>query len=190
MKGFSGATWFLISGIGERRWGELTTQDVDSLIFVLLNMEKISPTTVIRVRTLLYSAMKYVEKEGIVGKNVVTLADHPKPDHHHFSVYDTEELKQLIFRSRGDDLFIPILLAAPTAYVIASHSFPRPSTFLRRRDARQRDGHGPLPALVWPFAHFEGRKHLRPFCCRDAQAGAEERQSDSRTRKGPRNREK
>lgn len=38
--------------------GELTTQDVDSLIYVLLNMRKISPTTVIRIRTLLYSAMK------------------------------------------------------------------------------------------------------------------------------------
>lgn len=84
--------------------GELTTQDVDSLIYVLLNMRNLSPTTVIRIRTLLYSAMKYAEKEGIVGKNVVALADRPKPVPHHFSVYDAEELRRLIFLSKGDDL--------------------------------------------------------------------------------------
>jgi len=75
-------------------------------------MRKISPTTVIRIRTLLYSAMKYAEKEGIVGKNVVALADRPKPVPHHFSVYDVEELRRLIFLLKGDDFFIPILLAA------------------------------------------------------------------------------
>jgi integrase len=75
-------------------------------------MRKISPTTVIRIRTLLYSAMKYAEKEGVVGKNVVALADRPKPDPHHFSVFDPEELRLLICRSVGDDLFIPVLLAA------------------------------------------------------------------------------
>lgn len=105
---------YLVPYFRERRktLGELTTQDVDSLIYVLLNKKKISPATVIRVRTLLYSAMKYAEKEGIVNRNVVALADRPKPDPHHFSVYDPDELRQLITRSKGDDLFIPVLLAA------------------------------------------------------------------------------
>lgn len=87
--------------------------DVDDLNTFYRSKEKagLSPNTVTKFHTMLYTALKYACNHGHIRYNVATCAKLPKTKHPKHSYYTDAEMRKLIDVVNGTTIEVPVILA-------------------------------------------------------------------------------
>lgn len=88
----------------------LTAKDIQD--FYLLELERVSASSVIHYHANIHKALKYAVKLDLIVANPADKVERPKKDHFVGSFYDADEMNALFTVSKGTKLEIPILLGA------------------------------------------------------------------------------
>lgn len=89
---------------------DLTASHIQA--FYLKELQRVSPSSVIRYHANIHKALKYAVKIDLIENNPSDKVERPKKNHFVGSFYSAEEVNALLARSKGTKLEIPILFGA------------------------------------------------------------------------------
>ena len=110
----------LIPGLGNHKLTKLTPLHVQSFYTKLLKEGRcddtggLSPQTVVHLHRVLHKALKQALLWGFVTRNVADAVSPPKVEHTQAKVLDEKQVIALLRHLKGDDLYLPVLLALHT----------------------------------------------------------------------------
>ena len=88
----------------------LTAKDIQE--FYLSELDRVSPSSVIRYHANIHKALKYAVKIDLIDVNPADKAERPKKDRYVGSFYDADEVNALFKAAKGSKLELPILFGA------------------------------------------------------------------------------
>ena len=88
----------------------LTAKDIQE--FYLSELDRVSPSSVIRYHANIHKALKYAVKIDLIDVNPADKAERPKKDRYVGSFYDADEVNALFEAEKGSKLELPILFGA------------------------------------------------------------------------------
>ncbi|HEY7092369.1 MAG TPA: tyrosine-type recombinase/integrase, partial [Ktedonobacterales bacterium] len=105
---------YLIPRLGRVKLARLTSQEVQEAYAWMLNVKKLSPTTVSHTAGVLRHALKDAVRKHIIPLNVCDQVDAPKKVKRKVATYTREQVAQLLAEASGSDYEAIITLAVTT----------------------------------------------------------------------------
>lgn len=85
---------------------------LDIQVFYSKQLERVSPNTVIHYHAVINRALKYAVKLDLIPTNPVAKVERPRKNHFHANFYDSDEINKLFLAVEGNELELPVKLAA------------------------------------------------------------------------------